>query len=494
MFHSTFQKAITVVIITIIAAGFAQAQRSWETIPAYSGMQVKNGMLVFSDKAAFDRVYQDLEQRIRDWNGDPNAVSPEESPAQPCPDDNVVLDLFEKQYRLSSIRKASLMQECEWLDSGRDPLGFEGHHVVDDILAALLNTKYQFQVGTDIFYLPHPGITYVVANADLAALQALERGENPYGIKNVTVHGPETGCMADFSVNTDYNTTTVGFAFVGQPQTGSLSYFWEFGDGQVSLLKNPVHSYNQAGEYQVCLTIESFGSQPCSDRICKTIQVGSGGCLPFFIYNETGQEGGICFLDNTQLQANVISTQWKFGDGSPNSNETNPCHTFPCDKTYFVTLTIETNAGCEGSITLPVEVSSYGCCSSFANLKDNHYYAGDTKRIKYHQYQLQIPLVYYRTIAKVVHYRLKPNGNWKREDANLKIDLLGNVFLSSQTGCKCQEAFNIAKTDMAFNKKTLTVTKGVGDWFKAKKQHEWSARYYVNNTLLTQQMTPVNCD
>ncbi|MCB0851325.1 MAG: PKD domain-containing protein, partial [Bacteroidetes bacterium] len=37
--------------------------------------------------------------------------------------------------------------------------------------------------------------------------------------------------------------------------TGSVSWFWDFGDGNVSRLENPLHTYSEAGEYTVSLTV-----------------------------------------------------------------------------------------------------------------------------------------------------------------------------------------------------------------------------------------------
>lgn len=490
---STMRWIIAATAIVLWAALPVYSQRSWETIPSYDGLQVRNGMLVFSGKPAFDQVYQDLEQRIQDWYAAPDGLSPEGSDSEPCPDDNVVLALFEQRYRISTARRADQLRECEWLEAGRDPIEFEGGHLADEILGSFFNSGFQLQVGSDIYYTPRAGITYIVANEDLESLRALERGGNPFSLRNVQVFGPENGCIADFSVNTSGSTTTVGFAFTGQPQTGSMSYFWEFGDGSVSMQKNPVHNYAQAGIYTVCLSIESI-SELCTDRICRSVEVGSGGCLPFFIYNQTGQPGGVCFLDNTQALGNVETWNWNFGDGSQGATQPNPCHVFPCDKTYFVTLSVETSSGCSGIFGWPVVVSSYGCCSRKASLKDDHYYAGETKKIKYSQYHLQIPLLYYRVVSSVTNYRLNSNGKWRKESANLKIDLFGNVYLPSASGCECDQPFSIAKTELGYNKKKITTTKAVGKAFKAKKTMEWGARYYVNNAMITQKTTPVTCD
>jgi PKD repeat protein len=43
------------------------------------------------------------------------------------------------------------------------------------------------------------------------------------------------------------------------------SYFWDFGDGEDSTEQNPIHIYNEPGQYTVTLTVTtSWGSDTCS--------------------------------------------------------------------------------------------------------------------------------------------------------------------------------------------------------------------------------------
>ncbi|MEM7372648.1 MAG: PKD domain-containing protein [Bacteroidota bacterium] len=51
--------------------------------------------------------------------------------------------------------------------------------------------------------------------------------------------------------------------FTDQSQQAE-AYFWDFGDGQVSTEKNPIHTYEQAGSYMVSLTIKDAGG--CLDQ------------------------------------------------------------------------------------------------------------------------------------------------------------------------------------------------------------------------------------
>ncbi len=49
-----------------------------------------------------------------------------------------------------------------------------------------------------------------------------------------------------------------------------MNWFWTFGDGEISTEVNPVHVYQQKGEYEVCLTVSN---QYGSDTACKTFGV-----------------------------------------------------------------------------------------------------------------------------------------------------------------------------------------------------------------------------
>ena len=50
-----------------------------------------------------------------------------------------------------------------------------------------------------------------------------------------------------------------------------VSWYWEFGDGAVSQDTSPVHLYDTAGAYQVCLTVSNpYGS----DTFCQTLFLG----------------------------------------------------------------------------------------------------------------------------------------------------------------------------------------------------------------------------
>ncbi len=125
------------------------------------------------------------------------------------------------------------------------------------------------------------------------------------------------------------------------------SWYWDFGDGNTSTEQNPVHTYSEVGEYQVCLTItDSLGS--CQSTFCDIVFTGNGNyeCEAYFWYYPEGDTiypgGGYNSLSISFLDAsygNPDTWLWDFGDGST-SSEQNPVHLYSEEGIYTVCLTI----------------------------------------------------------------------------------------------------------------------------------------------------------
>lgn len=99
--------------------------------------------------------------------------------------------------------------------------------------------------------------------------------------------------LSDFCSITEGETTH--FRFTGS-ETGASSYFWDFGDGNTSTLKNPSHTFSSTGSFQACLTLTcnitstsggsggSYGgggtttTTICTDFSCGNISISVYGC------------------------------------------------------------------------------------------------------------------------------------------------------------------------------------------------------------------------
>ncbi len=128
---------------------------------------------------------------------------------------------------------------------------------------------------------------------------------------------------------------------------GSTAYFWDFGDGNVSIDKDPQHTYSEVGAYAVTL----IASNDCgSDTLIRNVSLlnipnanfsvlgGNQGCTPFVVE----------FMNETEGDFDEIL--WVFEGGVPStSTEWNPSVTYPDPGIFDVTI-IASNQ--EGSDTL----------------------------------------------------------------------------------------------------------------------------------------------
>lgn len=61
---------------------------------------------------------------------------------------------------------------------------------------------------------------------------------------------------------------------------------------------------------------------------------------------------------STDLDGSIAAWTWRFGDGSPASNDPNPQHTYSLPGDYPVTLTVVDNDGGSASVTNVVHVNA----------------------------------------------------------------------------------------------------------------------------------------
>ncbi len=125
---------------------------------------------------------------------------------------------------------------------------------------------------------------------------------------------------------------------------GGVSYFWNFGDGNVSSLENPTHTYALGGVYDVVLTV----ANGCGSASFTQIVNIDGGSLPPVAGFASDNINGcapmtINFLDNS---TNADSWSWSFSGGTPStSTDQNPAITYDQVGVYDVTLEVSNANG-----------------------------------------------------------------------------------------------------------------------------------------------------
>ncbi len=153
-----------------------------------------------------------------------------------------------------------------------------------------------------------------------------------------------TGCQAPLSVS--FSTEA----------TETLTYHWDFGDGNTSTERDPQHTYNMPGAFTVTMT--TTNSIGCSETIIRpnaivirkaplTFEaIPQSGCIPMEIAPSA-------YLELPEM---ITDYSWNFGDGTY-STEENPVHTYTTPGTYTIRLEYSTASGCrESASTNPIRV------------------------------------------------------------------------------------------------------------------------------------------
>jgi PKD repeat protein len=132
--------------------------------------------------------------------------------------------------------------------------------------------------------------------------------------------------------------------------TGATAWNWNFGDFTTSSQQNPSHSYAASGTYTVSLIATNVNG--CVDTASYVNYINIGSTLvPSFTISDTG--GCAPFPVNFDCTvANATSWSWNFGDSNTSLQE-DPSHTYSAPGNYTVTLTVTTQSGCNGTVTIP---------------------------------------------------------------------------------------------------------------------------------------------
>jgi gliding motility-associated-like protein len=222
-----------------------------------------------------------------------------------------------------------------------------------------------------------PGSGPANNTATTAAPTHLYSGTGPFTIK-LEVRSA-AGCVDDssrilsnvfaqpkalFTVNAENclndPTTFTDNSLSNTPGSAINQWFWDFGDGQVSALQNPVHVYAAAGTYTVKLYIRT--DRGCnSDTLSKQVVINP---LPAAGYATAGPycvTRNITFTDASVANAGIITIwRWNMGDGTLQTfnNNTPFTHVYAATGTYNTTLQVETDKGCKSTlVSIPVVIN-----------------------------------------------------------------------------------------------------------------------------------------
>ncbi len=452
--------------------------------------------LVFQDLNEFAQAYSYLKSV--------EEVTSEEFPQGGT--DQPLLDQWENQRNFFSMRRTYFVNEELALQAGVDPKDIPDLPFLDDAIATILSVDCIVQIGDTIHYIS-PVINARAPIQQKERLKQIIRGSapTPQDIENgieFTEHGLLNDCFADFEVSVDHETRTVVVTYTGTSiWGGDRNIEWSGAGGLHTNEEHFTHTYSTPGEKEICVTfseydiikVEKVRYYPkdttievtdsidasgnvytkdtivtiwkreiyevdqkvliCFDKQCKTIDIG--GCNPDFSYT-IGNDNRVYFVNKSSVKEGKITQyHWDFGDGT-SSNEPNPTHTYDCNRTYIVTLTIYSTQCPEGykSFSREVKARSAACCDRNPKMGWKEAYSDDySKKIKYKYdmgawcndppYNCCVPCDQ-DFKAKIKFYKKKKvfwrkDSIYRKAKGELDVNFEGKVFAKDKDGCFCQE-------------------------------------------------------
>ncbi len=136
-----------------------------------------------------------------------------------------------------------------------------------------------------------------------------------------------------------------------------LSWFWDFGDGTSSVLKNPQHQYLKPGKYSITLTIkDSLGCTETRKFLDLILVPGpdgqfsfspKSGCLPLLVNFKHSTTGA------------VLKKEWDMGDGVVQVGDISS-YTYKLPGKYIPSLILKDSFGCVKAIQSPDTIEVFG--------------------------------------------------------------------------------------------------------------------------------------
>jgi len=172
---------------------------------------------------------------------------------------------------------------------------------------------------------------------------------------------PEVGaltCPMDMVVTN----TPVDFSVVTNAEvvTQPTELRWEFGDGATATGISGVHTYTEAGTYEV-MFFATNGAGTATGG-CTVTVTAPAEIIALTVSKESvsicDDDPDVTFTANTS-GSEPLSYVWDFGDGQ-SSSEASPSHTYAQAGSYTVMLTLTNDAGSDSRTTV-VNVTQEGC-------------------------------------------------------------------------------------------------------------------------------------
>jgi gliding motility-associated-like protein len=217
--------------------------------------------------------------------------------------------------------------------------------------------QWNFGDGSPVSFQSNPAHRYLNAGTYLVKLKVTSGACTDSMMMTIFVPAlPSVGFSSP-----DVTACSIPFAvtFNANSSPTNIAWFWNFGDptsgtADTSSLQNPVHTYNNFGNYNVSLLVSDIYGCSDSIRLNNYVRITEpqidftredSGCVnDIFTFNATV---------NSPADPVITDYTWNFGDGTAAQSTTNPgiTHQYTTVGLFDVTLTITTQTGCTATVT-----------------------------------------------------------------------------------------------------------------------------------------------
>ena len=143
----------------------------------------------------------------------------------------------------------------------------------------------------------------------------------------------------------------------------TMSYLWDFGDGNTSNDTAAVHQYQNEGLYTVCLTVTD--SSGCDSTYCIADLIEVVNPHSDFAADTTFASCPILVPTFSDSSTNSVSWSWDFGDGLGTSTQQNPSYTYVTSGNFDVQLVVTDVNGCTDTLVKPSYINIDGPYGDF---------------------------------------------------------------------------------------------------------------------------------
>jgi parallel beta-helix repeat protein len=270
---------------------------------------------------------------------------------------------------LSSIVVGNEAPVVEFSYSPMEPLTFQEIYFQDvshDMDGEIVRWNWDFGDGTSSS-LRNPVHSYLHwGSYDVALTVVDDSGEAASFSLVLQVSNRPPTALFDVTPLPLFSGEVASFHDLSQdPERKLVDWYWEFGDGSHSSLRDSVHSFAEPGNYTITLTVWDDAGDWNLTYMELSVQdsspIADFDCSPEEIYSLME----VSFQDlSLDPNGDIINWTWSFGDGT-GSYLSSPNHTYDRPGYYQIKLSVMDDQGFQSNITYILDVLNLAPVSNF---------------------------------------------------------------------------------------------------------------------------------